>query len=264
MEDKITIESLVIAGVIIGVILFFCSITFIKTGEIGITTRFGAVQERVLEEGMNFQIPFIEGVIKMNCKIQRAEQQLAGATKDLQDVDTYVVYNYQIDKAKAPKLYKEIGKRYIEILVTPMINNIVKTNFSLYTAEEIITKRAELTSIITKELNEKLLSYGITINEFTISNVAFSEAYTNAIEQKQVAEQEAKKSQQELEKVKAEAEQKIVQAKAEAEALRIQNQEVTSEVLKLREIEARVKAIEKWNGQLPTYTGNAIPFIDIK
>lgn len=257
------IAGVITMGVIIGVILFFGSMTIIKTGEIGITTRFGAVQERVLEEGMNFQIPFIEGVIKMNCKIQRAEQQLAGATKDLQDVDTYIVYNYQIDKVKAPKLYKEIGSKYIDILVTPMINNIVKTNFSLYNAEEIITKRAELTNTIIKELNEKLSSYGITINELTISNVAFSEAYTNAIEQKQVAEQEAKKSQQELEKVKAEAEQKIVQAQAEAEALRIQNQEVTSEVLKLREIEARVKAIEKWNGVLPTYTGSTVPFLNI-
>lgn len=64
--------------------------------------------------------------------------------------------------------------------------------------------------------------------------------------------------------VKIEAEQKIAQAKAEAEALRLQKADITPELVKLRQIEASMKAIEKWDGHLPKVTSGAVPFIDVK
>lgn len=73
------------------------------------------------------------------------------------------------------------------------------------------------------------------------------------------------KAQRDLKRIKIEAEQKITQAKAEAEALRLQKENVTPQLVKLRQIEASIKAIEKWNGQLPRFSGSgAIPFIDVK
>lgn len=245
-------------GIFLFLLIFFNSFTIIKTGEIGLVRRFGSIQPNVLDEGINFKVPFIDGVDKIDCKIKRLEQDMSGATKDLQDVTVHSVYNYQINKDKAPSIYREIGKDYVNVIITPTVNNITKTELSQYTAEEIITKRGEISTNIITKLNEKLSTYGISIKEFTLSNVNFSQAYTQAIENKQVAEQESKKAELELERVRAEAEQKVIEAKAEAEALKAQSQQINDGVLRLR-------AIEKWDGKLPTYmTDGSVPFLNIK
>ena len=100
--------------------------------------------------------------------------------------------------------------------------------------------------------------------DVSIVNFKFSQQFTNAIENKQTAEQLALKAQRDLDRIKIEAQQKIAQAQAEAEALRLQRQNVTSELVELRRIEAMHDAIRKWNGVLPNVTGGAIPFIDAR
>ncbi|MBI5418868.1 MAG: hypothetical protein HZA60_02155 [Deltaproteobacteria bacterium] len=104
----------------------------------------------------------------------------------------------------------------------------------------------------------------IVVDDFSIVNFKFSQQFSMAIEAKQTAEQLALKAQRDLDRIKVEATQKIAQAQAEAEALRLQKQNVTHELIQLRQIEASLKAIEKWNGQLPSITGAAIPFIDAR
>jgi len=103
----------------------------------------------------------------------------------------------------------------------------------------------------------------MTLDEINITEFKFSNEYNNAIEQKQIAEQNALKAKLDLQRIEVEAQQKIEQAKAEAESLRLQKQEVTQELIDLRKIEAQMKAIEKWDGKMPTVTGGATPFIDI-
>ena len=133
-----------------------------------------------------------------------------------------------------------------------------------YTAEEIITKRSDVSMKMTNLLTEKIAENGIKVEAFNVINFDFSEEFNNAIESKQIAQQQALKAEQDLNRIKIEAEQKTVQAQAEAEALRLQKQEITEDLLELRRIEAQLKAIEKWDGKLPTYNGgDAIPFIDI-
>ena len=117
---------------------------------------------------------------------------------------------------------------------------------------------------MTDVLDEKISQNGIEIEAFNVINFDFSEEFNKAIENKQIAQQQALKAEQDLNRIKSEAEQKIVQAKAEADALKLQKQEITSDLLELRRIEAQLKAIEKWNGELPTYNGgDAVPFIEI-
>ncbi|MCX5802592.1 MAG: hypothetical protein NTU69_03485 [Proteobacteria bacterium] len=108
------------------------------------------------------------------------------------------------------------------------------------------------------------MGYNIVIDDFSIVNFKFSPQFTQAIESKQTAEQFALKAQRDLERIKIEAEQKITQAKAEAEALRLQKANITIELVKLRQIEASMKAVEKWDGHLPKATSVAVPFIDVK
>ena len=104
---------------------------------------------------------------------------------------------------------------------------------------------------------------GVLISALNITDLSFSEEFDKAVEEKQIVEQQTQKAQYELEKTKVENEKKIENAKAEAEVMRQQNQQITEQYLRLKEIETKQKAIDKWNGQLPTTTSEAIPFINV-
>lgn len=260
---KITIISIISLFV---VITFFNSFTTIKSGEIGLKSRFGQIVSQTTQEGIQFKIPYIEKVTKVNMKVQKADITSSSATKDLQDVSISFAINYQLQADKVMDLYKTVGASYVETILQPATQEALKNVTSKYTAEELITKRSEVSQQIIQDLSAKVNKYGIIINELNIIDLNFSEAYNKAIEDKQVAEQEVKKAQQELEKTKIEAEKKVAEAKAEADALKLQKEEITPELLELRRIEAQLKAIEKWSGNLPTtITGSdGIPFIDLK
>ncbi len=113
-------------------------------------------------------------------------------------------------------------------------------------------------------LTARLLENNIAVDEFSIVNFSFSKLFMEAIESKQTAEQLALKAKRDLDRVKIEAQQKITRAKAEAEALRLQKENISSQLIKLRQIEASMKAIEKWSGTLPDVISGAVPFIDVK
>ncbi len=256
-SEKKTISPILLIGVV-AIILLFNSIVFIKTGEIGVVTKFGAVQDRVMTAGINFKIPFVQGVKKINCKTQETSSESNGATKDLQDISLTVSINYSLNTEKAPDLYKTVGKDYKDIILIPILTDTIKTVSAEYTAEETITKRAELSSKIYEKLNERLNEQGISVINVNIINLSFSEAYNQAIEEKQVAQQRTLTAQQELEIVKIEAEKKITEAEGTAEANRILNESLSEENL-------QKQAIDKWNGQLPsTMTTETIPFLNIK
>ena len=256
----------IVLGTVVGIIIFFMilGITTVPTGHVGIKTRFGAVQDDYISEGLNFKTPIVEDIKVMDCRTQRVDTEGEGASKDLQTVSTYIAVNYRVNQEKAFNLYKTVGMKYEDILIKPATQETMKTTLAQYTAEELITKRAEVGQALQEALKNKLEEKGIVIENTSIVNLNFSDSYNQAIERKQVAEQEAKKAEQELEKAKVEAEKKIVEAQAEAEALKAQKQEITSDLLELRRIENEAKWIEKWNGNLPQTTlGESVPMINI-
>jgi regulator of protease activity HflC (stomatin/prohibitin superfamily) len=109
-----------------------------------------------------------------------------------------------------------------------------------------------------------LAKFGITVVELSITDFEFSQEFNKAIESKQTAEQHALRAKRDLERIKVEAQQKIASAQAEAESLRLQRQVISPELIKLRQIEAQMKAIEKWDGKLPNVTGGTVPFIQVE
>ena len=100
------------------------------------------------------------------------------------------------------------------------------------------------------------------MDDFAIIAFEFSVEFSKAIEAKQTAEQFAIKAENDLVRIEIEAKQTIERAKAEAESLRLQKQNISKDLIELRRIEAQIKAIEKWDGRLPSVTGGAMPFID--
>ena len=244
---------------------FFSSYSIVKSGEVGLKVRFGKIQNVQIDEGFNFKIPYVEKIVKVNIKVQKSEVKSNAASKDLQDINTKIAVNYRVEGTKASSLYKTIGNKYDETVLQPAIQESIKAVISKYTAEEVITKRNEVSNLCMETLQEKVKKYGLVIDNFNITDLNFSAEYSKAIEAKQVAEQQVLKAKQDLERTKIEAEQKVAEAQAEAKALKAQKQEITKDLLELRKIEAQLKAIEKWNGQLPTYNlGDSVPFIDLK
>lgn len=226
----------------------------IKTGEIGIKTRFGKIISSTSNEGIIFKSP-LEKVEKINIKVQKYENELplSTSTKDMQIVNNIKVsINYQIDGTKVLDLYRKVGVTYNTTVLEPAIQETIKAVISKYTAEELVTRRSEISLDINNTLNERIKDYGINSTAVAINNFDFSEAYNQAIEQKAVSEQNVLTAKQELEKAKVESEKKIVEAEATNKANELLKQNVTDEVL-------MKQFIEKWDGHLPaTYAGDDI------
>ncbi len=255
-----------IVGVIVGlfiVLALFLSIFIVGAGERGVVLTFGKPSMDAAGEGLHFKIPFAQSVKKMEVRTQKIEVSADSASKDLQDVQTTIALNFHLMPELTPKLYQEIGRSYRERIIDPAIQESVKSISAKFTAEELISKRTDVRRMIQETLTEKLTKYYIKVDDFNIVNFQFSEEFDKAIEQKVTAEQLKLKAGMDLERIKIEKEQKITQAEAEAMALKLQKQEITPDLLKLRQIEVQRFGIEKWNGILPLVTGDAIPFISL-
>lgn len=250
--------------VVLVAVLAIQSFTIVEAGHRGVVLQLGAVQPKVLEEGLHFKIPFIQTVLPVEVRVQKAESSQVSASRDLQTVTTTLAVNYHLDGSTINNLYQNVGMEYRARIVDPAIGEALKAVTAQYTAEELISKRSEVSAKVKEVLATKLSLYNVILDDINITEFKFSEEFNRAIEQKQIAEQQALKSKLDLDRIKIEKEQEITRAQAQAEALRLQKQEVTPELIELRQIEAQLKAIEKWDGKLPNVTGGATPFINVQ
>ena len=251
----------IVAGAIALVVLGAATQSFVTVGagERGVVFNLlaGGVQDKILNEGLKFKIPFVEDIIRVDVKVQKTETDATAASADLQIVRSRIALNYHIDPGQVNTVYQDIGVEFKSRLIDPQVQESVKAISAQYTAEELITKRAEVRDDIKEMLSVRLREFNIVLDDFNIIDFAFSTEFNRAIEAKQTAEQDALKASRDLDRVKIEAQQKIARAKAEAESQRLQQKTITPILLQLR-------AIEKWNGILPQVTGGAMPFIDAK
>lgn len=238
------IATLVGLFVLVVIIIAITPFTQIQAGQKGIVLRNGNV-DRVLDPGLHWLTPLIEGVVKMDVTTQKEEVTAESASKDLQNVSTKVAVNYTIDQNHVTDIYRDLKQDYVVRVIEPAIQEAVKSATAKYTAEELVTKREEVKGAIYEDLKSRLTPRHILIAEVLITNFDFSASFNGAIEAKVKAEQDALASKNKLEQTKYEAEQKVVSATAEAEAIRIQAQAVTSQG---GADYVKLKTIEKWNG----------------
>ncbi|MDA8125818.1 MAG: prohibitin family protein [Deltaproteobacteria bacterium] len=266
MKQKFSKVFFVFVSIVGIIILYFVINPFVivGAGERGVVLNFGAVQDSVLGEGLHLRIPIMQKIVKVDVRIHKSQTDAESVSKDLQDTKSTIAVNYHVVPEKANKVYQSIGIDYKARIIDPAVQEVVKAITARYTAVELITQRERIRGEIKDLLNKRLGVYDILVDDFSIVNFRFSQQFEQAIESKQTAEQLAMKAQRDLERIKIEAEQKIASARAEAESLRLQKENVTPQLIKLRQIEASIKAIEKWDGHMPKITSNAIPFIDVK
>ncbi len=261
---KVPAPILIAAAAVVFVLLFAKPWVTVGAGQRGVVLNFGAVQPMVLEEGLHFRVPVMQDVVLMDVKVQKAVTDTVAASADLQDVTSTLALNYHLVPDKANIVYQSIGAFFKERIIDPAILEVVKAVTARYTAEELITKRPQVSEAMRLALTDRLKDYNIAVDAFSIVAFSFSKVFAEAIEAKQTAEQLALKARRDLDRIKIEAEQKITAAKAEAESLRLQRANISADLIELRRIEANLKAIEKWNGILPQVTGSGgVPLIGV-
>jgi regulator of protease activity HflC (stomatin/prohibitin superfamily) len=254
--------------IIAAIIVLSASIKIVPAGSTGVVMTLGKVNDTVMQEGLNFKIPFIQTVSVVNNKIQVIEVDAPAVSKDLQTVNSVIAVNYRVGLDSSANIYKNIGQDYQTILLLPAVQESIKSVTAKYTAEELITMRAQVGVEIKTALEEKVNEYGIVIEKFNIVNFDFSAEFNSAIEAKQVAEQNLIKTKTEQEQAiviaEAEAKRKIIEADAEAESV-LKKANAQAEANKklsesLNDTIVEYEKIQKWNGELPMSTGGSSIF----
>ncbi|MBU4141343.1 prohibitin family protein [Patescibacteria group bacterium] len=255
-------KTAVLAFIVFMAITILNPFVIVGAGERGVVLTWGAVGDTILDEGLHLVVPIMQKVAITDVKIKKHEVQVVAYSKDLQTVDTVIALNYHVATDSVNKLYQEIGSDFQSRVIDPAIQESVKATTALFAAQDLIEQRPKVKDEIKKHLFDRLSSKYIVIDDFSIVNFDFSENYEKAVEQKQVAQQQALKAENELKRIKIEAEQRIAQAEAEAKAIQIQAQAITQTGGKDY---VQLKAVEKWNGQLPQnmIPGGTVPFLDL-
>lgn len=238
------------------------SCTIIGSSKVGVVSTFGEVKNETLKEGIHIVNP-LSAVNIIDLAIDRVDAKNAeAASKDLQSVHSDLVVNYHVNAAEAVDLFRiSTSLDYEERITQPAIYEAFKSVVARYSAEELISKRAEVSDGVHKAIADKLRPYHIIIDNVSLVNFGFSKAFNEAIEQKVTASQQAETARRNLEKVQYEAQQSVARAEGEAKAIAIQANAIKENG---GEAYLRLRAIEKWDGKMPLYNGGATPFIQVK
>ncbi len=261
---------IIIPIVLLLVVIALSSITAIPTGHTGVVTTFGSVEDYTYDSGVHLKFPW-QKVVMMDNRIQKETVDLSCFSSDIQEVSMTYTLNYQINKANAQNIYKNIGIDYYDTVIVPCITEVTKVVTARYSAEELVGERTDLAKAIEELLSGKLSEFNVELVSTSIENMAFTEAFTNAVEEKQVAQQNKLRAQTEAERAKIEADAnaevkrieakgaadaKLMEAEAEAEANRKIAESLTDDVL-------RNKFINEWDGKLPMVTGGGNNLLNI-
>lgn len=271
VERRLRLDRIIICGVaaIVALGLIFTSFTVVGAGHTGVVSTFGQVSEDVLQEGFHFKAPW-QKATKMDNRIVKLEVSTEAFSSDLQTVNVNLAVNYRVDTAKSFSIVKNVGTNYEDVLITPAVNEVMKSIMASYTAEQSITNRNIISTALLDELNDKLSDSGIYVSDINIIDFDFSDVYVAAIESKQVAEQEKLRAKIEQEQLTMEKEsesaRRVIDAEAAAEVAKIEAEaaayagekeaaanEMIAESLTRPLIE--YYKIQQWDGKLPSVTG---------
>jgi len=271
-----TLHPLVYVGGALTALLLLLTLspfTMVGTGYRGVVTHFGKVQPEVLDEGIHFVMPIVTSVHRVSVQIQKTDLKTEASSKDLQLVTSEVAVNWTIDAAHVNSLYQTIGdeEAVVKNILTPAVSEVFKSATSKKTAEEIITRRNELSTDTEEMLRKRLAEHNIILGNISVVNLQFGKEFSHAIEAKQVAEQEAKQAEytamkatadakSTVNKAKGDAEAAVSRAKGDAEATLL-NARAQAEAQKLLRLTLspellQLKAVEKWNGDVPQVMGS--------
>lgn len=221
-ETKIITYISIGLTILAGIILISGSFFSVDAGQQGIVLRFGAIQGEY-GEGLHFKAPLIDSVVLFDNTVIKTEVKAASYSKDAQTVDMLVAINYRIGKSPA-EIYRTTGADYANKVVAPAIQDSVKKVVAQYDAQTLLDKYSEVSQKINQDLSERMKQFGINVVGVNIVNHEYSDAFEVAIEQKQLATQQALKAENDLKRIQIEALQQISASNATAQATILKGQ----------------------------------------
>jgi regulator of protease activity HflC (stomatin/prohibitin superfamily) len=272
------------AGIVLAliIVLMFEPLVIVRAGYRGVLLHFGAVEPQSLQPGLHVITPIVQSIVQMDTRIQKTEGTAEAASRDLQDVHTTVAINWSIEPDAAPQLYQTIGtiEQILERVIEPAVANTIKAVTAHFDAEQLITQRDAVAAQAFTALRQYLELYHVNVAAVNLTNFSFSPQFSQAIEQKQVAQQRAQQASYELEQKKVSAQERVVEAEAAANAQIAQAKgEAQATILKAdAQAEANAKlaaslspavlqwrALGSWDGKLPTFVGGGtpLPFVSL-
>src|SRR6201998_521222 len=260
-SNKLIIVAGVITFVII-IVVMFESVVVVQAGHRGVVLYVGAVENRVLGEGIHFIIPFAEQVVPLEVRTLKYVADATAASNDLQEVQSTIALNYHISPSQANIIYQQLGADYADRIIAPTIQESVKASVAKFNAEELITKRATAKAVIAETIAKTLGARNIIVETVFITDFKFSPAFASQVESKVVAFQQYLTQLNNLKAVQVIANQTVVQANAtarsnvarangESQAIKI----ITSQLKQSPEY-LQWLAINRWNGQMPYALGS--------
>ena len=268
--NKLVILAAIVTFAVI-IIILSESVVIVQAGHRGVVLYLGAVENRVLGEGVHFVIPFAEQVIPLEVRTLKYQAEATAASNDLQQVQTVIALNYHLNPADVNKVYQQLGPDYADRVIAPTIQESVKASVAKYNAEELITKRAIVKDVIANTIRNSLSAKDIVVETIFITDFKFSDAFSSQVEDKVVAFQKYLTELNNLRGIQVVANQTVVQAQAQAKA-NIAKASGESQAIKIITSQLRQdpqylqwQAINRWNGQLPFSLGGqgAVPFFQL-
>ena len=255
------IGSTVVVVLVIAIVLttLGAGLVYVESNERGVvkTVRAGGVRPEALPPGLHWILPVVESVVTYSISNQtytmsgvvlegqvQGDDSIRARTKDGQEVILDASVIYQIDPAKVVQLHIVWQERYENGVVRPEARGIIRDAVSQYGVEEVVsTKRAEMVQIITEDLSASLAQNNLILLDFVLRDIHFSEAYAQAVEQKQIAEQQAQQARLTVEQKKQEAEQARQVAQGQADAAVIAAQGAAEAQIIQAEAQAQANAL---------------------
>lgn len=278
---KIGVIALALLILVGAVCLFVPPFVTVPAGHTGIVVTFGKVADYTLEPGFHVKNP-LANVVLMDNRTQKARVETLAFSSDIQQVSLSCTVNFTIDSSKAQDLYKKVGVNYYNTVMEPRIQECTKSVFARYSAENLMEVRNTISTQIKDLLAPEMKAYGINVDSVSVEDVDFSDAFTEAVEDKQVAEQNKLRTETEqatqVSIANAEAQRRVIAANAEAEERAILAQ-ADADVAKIQadaakyagekeaEMNSKIAAsltpelleyfkLQNWNGALPTFWGS--------
>src|ERR687884_816531 len=172
----------ILAGIVTFIVLVIFiseSVVIVQAGHRGVVLYLGAIENRVLGEGLHFIVPFAEQVIQLEVRTLKFQADASAASNDLQEVATVIALNYHIDPSKANIVYQQLGADYTNRIIASTIQESVKASVAKFNAEELITNRSTVKGVIDQSISKTLSARDITAETIFITDFKFSEAFAN-------------------------------------------------------------------------------------
>jgi prohibitin 1 len=249
-----------------GFIAITCFFSQVPAGHVGVIDVFGNVSDRTLKPGISFINP-IASIKKFSIKTQEVKEAAKTPSSEGLNVDLEASVLFHLNSDKANEVYKSIGTEYIEIVLVPQFRSAIRSVTARYKAEALYSsKRDQLEIEIKQELEKMVGPRGVTIESVPLRSLQLPAKLTEAIEEKQQADQASQKMQFVLLKEKQEADRKKIEAEGIKNFQQIVVQGVNEQLLKWEGIKAttelakssntKIVIIGAGNSGLPIILGN--------